>query len=247
MNRVVYGVRPVLEAIRGEQRIDRILIARAQGGQTQRIRAEAKKARIKVSEVPKEELNKRAGTDGHQGVLACLDTNEVEITDVESLLERAEAQGVPPLIVLLDGIQDPQNLGAIIRSAHALGAHGVVIPKDRSAQVTPAVVRASAGAALHLPIARVTNLKHALERLSLEDVWTAAAVLDGTPAEQARLDGPLAIVIGGEAKGVRPVLAKRCDMSITVPLSEGFDSLNASVAAGILLYEANRQRRASKA
>jgi 23S rRNA (guanosine2251-2'-O)-methyltransferase len=164
---------------------------------------------------------------------------EASVSDV---LEVARSRGEEPLVVLLDQIQDPQNLGALIRSTYALGGHGVVIPRDRAAQITPAVVRASAGAALHLLVARVTNLKHALSELKDAGVWSAAAVLDGEPAEKARLDGPLALVIGSEGKGVRPTVAEHCDLKVTIPLAR-FDSLNASVAGGILLYEALRQRR----
>jgi 23S rRNA (guanosine2251-2'-O)-methyltransferase len=148
-------------------------------------------------------------------------------------------------VVLLDGIQDPQNLGAILRSVYALGAHGVVLPTQRAARVTAAVVRASAGAALVVPIAYVSNLKIALDRLVERGVWSAAAVMGGEPLHQAKLAGPLAIVIGGEGSGVRPSLAEKCDLRVGIPLSHGFDSLNASVAAGILLWEALRQRLSS--
>ncbi len=237
----IYGVQPVLEALRGGQ-ADRIYMARDAGPQTHRIVDAAKRADVKVLRVSQQELTQRAGVDNHQGVVADLDRSEIPNVEVEEMLDRADAAGEPALILLLDGIQDPQNLGAILRSAHAMGAHGVVIPKNRAATVTPAVVRASAGAALHIPVATVTNLKHALDRLKACDVWTAAAVMDGVPAYKARLDGPLAIVIGGEGTGVRPTLSERCDHKISVPLVRGFDSLNASVAAGVLLYEAVRQR-----
>ncbi len=240
--RVIFGVQPVLEAIKSGRRVDRVWLARSTGGATSRIKNAAKKANVPVSYVPKEEIDRRASGGAHQGVIASVDPGEVEPVDVDQILDRAEELGEAPLVVLLDGIEDPQNLGAIIRSAYALGAHGVVIPKNRAAGITPAVVRASAGATMHVPIARVTNLKHAIEALSRREVWTAAAILGGTPAHEARLDGPLGLVIGSEAKGVKPSLAKACDMQITIPLGADFDSLNASVAAGILLYEARRQR-----
>lgn len=240
--RVIFGVQPVMEAIRSGRRVDRVYIARSSGGATARIKNAAKKANIPVSYVPKEEIDRRASGTSHQGVLASVDPSEFETIDVDRILDLAEEAGEPALVVLLDGIEDPQNLGAIIRSAYALGAHGVVLPKNRAAGITPAVVRASAGATMHVPIARVTNLKHALETLARRDVWTAAATLDGTPAAEARLDGALGLVIGSESKGVKPSLAAACDLQITIPLGGDFDSLNASVAAGILLYEARRQR-----
>ena len=238
----LYGVQPVLQAIRGGTAIDRILIARAEGGQTQRIRELAREHSVKVVEVPREELDRRLPGGRHQGVLALLDRNEVEPVSLASVLEAVATEGVDPIIVLLDGIQDPHNLGAIIRSAYAMGAHAVVIEKNRAAPVTGAAMRASAGAALHLPLVRVTNIKHALDELEANQVWTAAAVMNGQPAYEARLDGPIALVVGGEAKGVRPSVAKRCDLQVSIPIRADFDSLNASVAAGMLLYEIRRQR-----
>ncbi len=240
-SRIIYGVQPVLEALRSAK-TDRVYIARDGGPQTRRIVDAAQQSGAKLVRVAAKELDQRAGTANHQGVVADLDRSEVEFVEVETILDRADAAGEAALVLLLDGIQDPQNLGAILRSAHALGAHGVVIPKNRAATVTPAVIRASSGAALHVPIARVTNLKHALDRLAEAGVWSAAAVMDGQPAFKARLDGPLALVIGSEGNGVKPSLAQRCDHKLTVPIARDFDSLNASVAAGILLYEVVRQR-----
>ena len=240
--RGIHGVQPVLEALRGARGVDRVLLARDAGDKTRRIVDAAAEAGVEVRRVDRQELDRRAGTEKHQGVWAELDRSEIPTVDVDAMLDRAEAAGVPPLVVLLDGLQDPHNLGAILRTAHALGAHGVVIPKNRAVQVNATVVRASAGAALHVPVAQVTNLKHAVERLSERGVWTAAAVMDGVEARKARLDGPLGLVIGGEGGGVRPTLAERCDMRVSVRLARGFDSLNASVAAGMLLYEAVRQR-----
>jgi 23S rRNA (guanosine2251-2'-O)-methyltransferase len=243
MDAIIYGVQPVLEALRAKKRIERIYIARERGAKTDRLRAEAEKQRIKVIAVPRDELTKRAGHTNHQGVVAALaEGTEDEDASVSDILEVAKAKGEEPLVLLLDQIQDPQNLGALIRSAYALGAHGLVVPKDRAAQVTAAVVRASSGAALHMKVAQVVNLKHALTELREAGVWSAAAVMDGDPAYASRLDGPLAIVIGSEGKGVRPTLAADCDLRVSIPLPGGFDSLNAAVAGAILLYEAVRQR-----
>lgn len=242
MLEVIFGVQPVLEALRGGRRVERVIMARGSGAKTRRIRDAAKKAGVSLMEAPREDLSRRARTDQHQGVIALLEPDDSGPVDVDTMVDAAEAEGVAPLIVLLDGIQDPQNLGAILRSAYALGAHGAVLPKNRACAVTPAVIRASAGAALHLRVARVVNLKHALDRLRERGVWSAAAVMDGTAASTVRLDGPLALVIGSEAEGVRPTLAARCDDRVSIPMDGDFDSLNASVAAGILLYEARRQR-----
>lgn len=242
MNDVVFGVQPVLEALRAGRRVERVIMARGTGPKTRRVREAARRAGVMLVEAGREELARRARTDHHQGVVALLEPDDAGPVEVDDLVDAAEAAGEAPLIVLLDGIQDPQNLGAILRSAYVLGAHGAVLPKNRACAVTPAVIRASAGAALHLPVARVVNLKHALDRLRDRGVWSAAAVMDGAVPSSVRLDGPLALVVGSEAEGVRPTLAARCDDRVSIPMDADFDSLNVSVAAGILLYEARRQR-----
>ncbi|MBK8014702.1 MAG: 23S rRNA (guanosine(2251)-2'-O)-methyltransferase RlmB [Deltaproteobacteria bacterium] len=240
----VYGVRPVLEALeRGV--VSRILCARSEGGRTQRIRDKAFEGGVPIDDISKADLESHAPQLGHQGVLAHLKLEPVPSDaslDVDALIDRAEAQGQTPLILLLDGVQDPQNLGAILRSAHALGAHGVVIPKDRTARVTAAVVRVSAGAAMLMPVVTVTNLKHALRRLTARNITTVATRMDGPAADQVDLKGPLALVLGGEARGVRPTVGDACDFAVCIPMA-AFDSLNVSVAAGILMYEIQRQRR----
>lgn len=241
----IHGVQPVLEALLEPARVERILLARERGATTQRIELVARSAGIPIKVVPREALDRMAGSGGrHQGVVAELKGEGLEVLDLEAVLDRLEGVALP-LVVLLDGIQDPGNLGAIVRSAHALGAHAVIVPQDRSASLGPSVIKSSAGAALHLPIARVVNLKHALEPLSTAGLWTAAAVMDGDPAPEVDLARPLALVVGGEAKGVRPSLARRCDLRLAIPMARDFDSLNVSVATGILLYEILRQRAAS--
>lgn len=241
----VYGVQPVLEALKDPERVERVHLARDKGGATQKIDRIAKAAGVSVKTVPREALDRLAGAgQRHQGVVAELRAARIELLDAETLIQRATARTGRPLLVLLDGIQDPGNLGAILRSAHALGAHGVVVPKDRAAPLGATAIKASAGAALHVPIAQVVNLKHVLEPLTAAGFWTAAAVMDGQPAPEVDLDRPLALVMGNEAKGVRPTLARRCDLQLSIPMAAraSFDSLNASVAAGILLYEVVRQR-----
>lgn len=247
MSRSVPGVQPVLEAIRSGQRVDRILLARGSGGATHRIREAAKAEGISIQIVDRADLDKRLGHGRHQGVVALVDPSPSEEMTIKTLIETAQDQGEPPLIVLLDGIQDIHNLGAILRSAYALGAHGVVIPKNRAAQINEGVIKASAGAALHIPVVRVTNLKHAMEELREAGLWLAAAAAEGEPVDSVNLDGPLGLVMGSEAKGVRPTVTKGCDHLVAIPQTDAFDSLNVSVATGILLYEIQRQRRAAQA
>jgi len=243
MSATIYGVQPIREAIRAQKRIAVLYLSRAAGGATRQLLADARSAGIRVIESSREDLDGRAPEGRHQGAVAVLEGDEVEYADVAAILARAEEAGEPPLVLILDGIQDPRNLGALVRSAHALGAHGVVIPKQRAAPITPAAVKTSAGATAHLPIAQVVNVKHALDELREAGVWSAATVLDGDPLDKVRLDGPLALVIGSEDKGVRPSVAEACDMRVRIPLAHDFDSLNASVAGGIFLYEVARQRR----
>lgn len=235
---------PVLEALRAKpDHVDRVLMADGQvgGSAAAEILSRAREARVRVDRVPRERLTALAGGGVHQGIAAELRSfNYVELHD---LIKEAKASDRPPLLVLLDGIQDPHNLGAIIRSAHALGAHGVVVTKDRAAAVTGTVVKASAGATLHTPIARVVNLSRAIEELKEAGIWIAAADPEGAqPLFQARLDGPLAVVIGAEGPGVRKGVLEHCDLRVSIPLLGQVDSLNASVSAGVLLYEVVRQR-----
>jgi len=198
-----------------------------------------------VREAPREKLDRLAGTDRHQGVVAVV--ADYRYRELGELLEGARAAGAPPLVVVLDGIEDPQNLGAIIRSAHALGAHGVVIPKDRAAGITPAAAKASAGAVEHCPVARVTNLAQALERLKEAGVWTVATDASADePISAVDLTVPTALVIGSEGAGVRPLVRRTCDRVARIPMQGKVGSLNASASAAIALYEVLRQRTAAK-
>lgn len=242
--RYTYGVNPVLEALRAHpDKIDALFLAEGDvsRGASAEIYSRARDAGIRVTKVPRERLANMAEGGVHQGVVAEL--REFNYADVVDLLAAAKQSGRPALIVVLDGIQDPHNLGAIIRSAHALGAHGLVIPKDRAAAVTGAVSKTSAGAVEHTLIARVTNLSRALEELKQAGVWIAAA--DPTGDKDlwgARLDGPMAIVVGAEGAGVRRGVLEHCDLRVKIPLAGEVASLNASVAAGMFLYEVARQR-----
>lgn len=238
----VFGLHAVTEALEHPERVRQVWFCRAAGGATDRIEEAAKKSGAKVKSVPRSALERVLEPGArHQGVAAEL--LRTEFLSLEGLLSNLPEL---PLLVLLDGIEDPGNLGAILRSAYALGADGVVLPKDRSAPLNGVAIKRSAGAALRIPIAQVTNLKHALQPLQQSGVWTAAAVMEGTPIGQVDCTVPLAVVVGAEGKGVRPSLSKRCDFQVSIPMARGFDSLNASVATGIFLFEVGRQRLGQK-
>jgi 23S rRNA (guanosine2251-2'-O)-methyltransferase len=195
----------------------------------------------KVRTAPRPRLDRLAGVTQHQGIVAVV--ADYRYREVGDMLAAAAAAGMPPLLVLLDGVEDPHNLGAVVRSAHALGAHGVVIPRDRAVSVTPAAAKASAGAVEHLAIAQVTNLVRTIEELKEAGIWTVAAVPDGDrDLASVDLRAPTALVIGGEGQGVRPLVRKSCDHAARIPMAGRVGSLNASTAAAIAIYEAVRQR-----
>jgi len=246
-SRTVHGIHPVLEALRAHAgEVERVYVI--EGSVPPRAAAEiltrAREANVRVERVPREKLAAMVDGGVHQGVVARM--REFAYAELDDVLARAKASGRPALVVVLDGLQDPHNLGAVIRSADALGAHGVVLGKDRSVGVTPTVARASAGAVEHVPVARVTNVSRALEELKAAGLWVAAADPQGDQAVwEARLDGPLALVIGGEGAGVRPGVLKHCDLRLRIPMAGQVASLNASVSAALLLYEVVRQRAAA--
>ena len=245
-SRFVWGVNPVLEALRARAgEVERIYVTDGQvtSRSANELFSRAKDAGIRVQKLPRERLAAMAEGGVHQGVVAELRT--FAYADLEEILKAAKASARPALVVVLDGIEDPHNLGAIIRSAHALGAHGVVLAKDRAAGVTGVVAKASAGAIEHCPIARVVNISRALEDLKKEGLWVAGATVDGDQwLPKARLDGPLAVVIGAEGAGIREGVLKHCDFKLKIPMQGKVQSLNASVSAGIVLYEVIRQRQA---
>ncbi len=246
-SRTVHGIHPVLEALRAHPgEVERVYVL--EGSVPPRAAAEiltrAREAKVRVERVPRERLVAMVEGGVHQGVVARL--REFGYAELDEVLARATASGQPPLVVVLDGVQDPHNLGAVIRSADALGAHGVVLGKDRSVGVTATVARASAGAVEHVPVARVTNVSRALEELKAAGLWVVAADPEGDQVVwAARLDGPLALVIGGEGAGVRPGVLKHCDLRLRIPMAGQVASLNASVSAALLLYEVARQRAAA--
>jgi 23S rRNA (guanosine2251-2'-O)-methyltransferase len=241
---LIFGVNPVLELLRARpQTVERISLA--EGVLNPRVSGEllarATEAKLKVERVDRDRLNRMAEGGSHQGVVAHV--RQFEYLGLAELIAKSKASERPPLLVLLDGIQDPHNLGAIIRSAHAFGAHGAVIMKDRAASVSPVVVKASAGATAHCPVARVTNLSRAIDELKEAGFWTVAADPEGTTvAWEAQLTGPLAVIVGAEGAGIRKGVLGHADFRVRIPMVGEVSSLNASVSAAVLLYEIARQR-----
>ncbi len=240
MPRFVYGINPILEALRAHPRdVLRVLVERGKDGRSSsggdRVAQAAEQAGVRVENTPFGEIQRRSAGGVHQGVGAELaEFAYVELVDV-----------IRPgaFLLLLDGVTDPQNLGALVRSAHALGVHGVVLPKDRAVGVTPAAFKAAAGALEHCPVARVTNLTRALEQLKEAGVWTVALAAEAEE-ELADIDltSPIAIVVGSEGAGVRPLVRKTCDHVARIPMAGKVGSLNVAAAGAIALYEVARQR-----
>jgi 23S rRNA (guanosine2251-2'-O)-methyltransferase len=245
--RLIYGVNPVLEALRARGReVQRVLVERSRDGRrppaAERVAQAARQAGASVVEVETAELQRRTHDGVHQGV-AC-ELPDLPHVEMEDLLELARQKGEPALLLLLDGVTDPQNFGALVRSAYALGANGVVIPKDRAVGVTPASVKASAGALEHCPVARVTNLSRAVEQLKGAGIWTVALAGEGEESlADLDLRSPTALVLGSEGSGVRQLVRRTCDHVARIPMPGGFGSLNVAAAGAIALYEVTRQRQ----
>ena len=241
----IEGRNAVIEAFRAGRTIDRLYVQEGlKDGPVQTALREAKKQNVKVDFVSKERLNQLSGTGKHQGVIAI--AASYSYAEVEDILNKAREKNEDPFIILLDGIEDPYNLGAIIRTANQAGAHGVIIPKNRAVGLTASVARTSAGALNYTPVAKVTNLKRTIEDLKKEGIWFVSADMGGTVMYDLNLTGPIGLVIGNEGKGVSEQVGKSCDFTASIPMQGDIDSLNASVAAGILAYEVVRQRRAGR-
>lgn len=235
------GRNAVLEAFRSGKTIDKLYVLKGcKDGPVQTILREAGKQDTMINFVAKERLDQLSQTGHHQGVLA--QASAYEYASVEDILERAREKKEPPFLFLLDGIEDPHNLGAIIRTANLAGAHGVIIPKHRAVGLTATVARTSAGAINYTPVAKVTNLASAIERLKREGLWFVCADMAGESMYRLNLTGPVGLVIGGEGDGVGKLIRDKCDMTASIPMKGDIDSLNASVAAGVLAYEIVRQR-----
>lgn len=237
----IEGRNAVIEAFRSGRTIDKLYVLDGcQDGPVLTIKREAKKQDTIVKYVTKERLDQLSETGKHQGVIAV--AAAYSYAEVDDILAAAKEKGESPFIFLLDNIEDPHNLGAIIRTANLAGAHGVIIPKNHAVGLTATVARTSAGALNYTPVAKVTNLSRTIEDLKKEGLWFVCADMDGTTMYQLDLKGPIGLVIGSEGEGVSRLVKEKCDMIAAIPMKGNIDSLNASVAAGVLAYEIVRQR-----
>ncbi len=239
---ILEGRNPVLEALNSGRSIDKILVKKGEiEGTLKLIVAKAKEQGVVVQEVHKQRMDDIAQTSNYQGVIAyCASMEYVEITDI---LAAAREKNEEPFLLVLDGITDPHNLGAIIRTANASGVHGVIIPKRRAVGLTSTVNKAASGALEYVKVAKVTNIARAIDDLKKEGIWIACTDTDGENYFGASLNGPLAIVIGNEGEGVGRLIKEKCDFVVNIPMYGEIGSLNASVAAGLVMYEVVRQRR----
>ena len=239
---IIEGRNAVVEALRAGTAIDKIYLARGETDKTLgHIASKARAAGVVVVEADRRKLDAMSRTHAHQGVIALAAVREY--VSVQSLLDAAAAKGEKPLLVVCDEISDPHNLGAILRTAECAGAHGIIIPKRRSAGLTAVVAKTSAGAVSYLPVARVANITALLKELKEQGVWIFGTAAEGTTSlYQADLKGPAAIVIGSEGDGMTRLAKENCDFLVSIPMKGRISSLNASAAAAVLLYEAVRQR-----
>lgn len=238
---MIEGRNAVIEAFRSGKTIDKIYILDGcQDGPMMTIRREAKKHDTIIKYVEKERLDQMSSTGKHQGVIAS--AAAYSYVEVEDILENAGKKGEDPFLFILDGIEDPHNLGAIIRTANLAGAHGVIIPKNRAVGLTATVARTSAGALNYTPVAKVTNLAKTIEDLKKKGLWFVCADMGGELMYKLNLKGAIGLVVGSEGEGVSRLVREKCDMTAAIPMKGNIDSLNASVAAGVLAYEIVRQR-----
>ena len=238
---VIEGRNPVLEAFRAGKTVDKLYVLDGcMDGPVRTIIREAKKQDTIINFVSKERLDQLSETRAHQGVIA--QVAAYEYSTVEEILAKAEEKGEPPFLVLLDNVEDPHNLGAIIRTANLAGAHGVIIPKRRSVGLTSTVAKTSAGALNYTPVAKVTNLVRTIEELKEKGIWFVCADMGGESMYRLNLTGPIGMIVGNEGEGVSRLVREACDFTASIPMKGDIDSLNASVAAGVLAYEIVRQR-----
>lgn len=241
----IEGRNAVMEAFRSGKTIDRLFVLDGcQDGPVKSITREAKKTDAIITYVKKERLDQMSETGKHQGVMAY--AAAYEYAEVEDILKAATEKNEPPFIILLDSIEDPHNLGAIIRTAHQAGAHGVIIPKRRAVGLTATVAKTSAGAINYLPVAKVTNLAVTIDELKEKGLWFVCADMEGELMYQQNLTGPIGLVIGSEGEGVGRLIKEKCDFTAKIPMFGKVDSLNASVAMGVMAYEIVRQRMNGK-
>ncbi len=242
---LIEGRNAVLEAFRSGKTIDKLFVLKeCKDGPIRSILREAEKGDTIVNFVTKERLDQMSSTGKHQGVIA--QAAAYKYAEVEDILQKAAEKGEPPFLILLDGIEDPHNLGAMIRTANLAGAHGVIIPKNRAVGLTATVARTSAGALNYTPVAKVTNLTRTMEDLKKQGIWFVCADMNGESMYKMNLTGPIGLVIGNEGSGVSHLVKEHCDMTASIPMKGDIDSLNASVAMGVLAYEIVRQRLGGK-
>ncbi len=235
------GRNPIREALKAGRDIEKLLVQKGElTGSAREIVQMAKEAHIPVQEVEHQRLNELA--KNHQGMIAF--ASAYQYSTVEEMLAVAEERGEQPFLILLDGITDPHNLGAIIRTAECVGAHGVIVPERRAVGLTPAAVKASAGAVEHIKVARVVNMTRVIEMLKQHGIWTYALTMDGTDYEKVNFSGGVALVVGSEGEGISHLVLENCDQNVSLPMAGHLDSLNASVAAGIVMYRVLSGRRA---
>ena len=237
----IEGRNPIIEALRSDRPIDKLMISNtSKEGSIKKIIGMAKEKNVVIQYVDKHKLDEISTSHSHQGVIAVV--SDYKYYELEDLLAIARERGEDPFFIILDEITDPHNLGTIIRTADAVGAHGVIIPKRRSVHITSVVAKASAGAVEYVPVCKVTNIANNIKQLKKEGLWIAAADMDGGVFYEQDLTGPLALVIGSEGFGVSRLVKQNCDFVVKMPMIGNVSSLNASVAGGILLYEIFRQR-----
>jgi len=246
MKEKLAGVNSIMEALRGRRRVHKIYIQEGRGGKRiEELIALAAKRGVFWQYIEKGQLDNMYTQANHQGLVAQVDT--YEYCSVEEILEHAAMSGEAPLLLLLDGIEDPQNLGSIIRTAECAGVHGIIIPRHNATEITAAVARASAGAVEHMRIAMETNLVSCINGLKKQGLWVVAADMDGeVDYFRASIPSPTALVVGGEGKGIRRLVKENCDLVVKIPMTGAINSLNASVATGLLIYEVLRQRQTKK-
>ncbi len=239
----IEGRNPVVELLKGQRKVKKIYLQQGiKGKNIKWIIKKAKEKKIPLQNITKSTLDKMASSHSHQGVIAT--SEKIKLYSPETIINRARKRKEAPFIVILDQIQDPHNFGAIIRTAYAAGVHGIIFPKNRAVDITPVVVKASAGAVEHLMLSKVTNINYTIEDLKEAGLWVAGAdIREAKLCYDSDLKGPLAIVIGNEGAGLRRLVRENCDFLVKIPMQGKLGSLNASVAAGIIIFEAVRQRR----
>ncbi len=240
----IFGRNAVLEAIRAGRSIEKLYVLKgSRTGSMPAILNAAQKAGIQISETDRSRLDEMT-SENHQGVIAAV--SAASYAEVSDILKRAEEAGEPPFLLICESIQDPHNLGAMIRTAEACGVHGIVISKHHAVGLSDAVAKTAAGALEYMPVAKVSSIPKLIDQLKKEGIWTACADMDGDNIYRTDLTGPMALVIGGEHEGITRLVKEKCDFTVSIPMRGTVNSLNASVAAGVLMYEIARQRDLKK-